>query len=115
MSKKKTISEILSGKPDPVVSCDYCDKPAKLVSGEEIYPHRQDLWKIWLWSCDPCKAYVGCHGKSKKPKGRLANGQLRRAKMDAHAAFDPYWRKDGKKRQYCYEQLAIKMNMSAEK
>ncbi|MFV9178163.1 zinc-finger-containing protein, partial [Serratia marcescens] len=44
-----------------LVTCDYCGKPAALVRGFVIYPHRKDLANGYYWSCDPCGAYVGCH------------------------------------------------------
>jgi hypothetical protein len=74
-----------------LVICPYCERPAHLVTGETIYPHRRDLWQKWFWLCDPCKAYVGCHKEGTKPLGRLANAELRAAKQEAHAAFDPLW------------------------
>ena len=74
------------------VLCDYCGKPAKLVAGAVIYPHRPDLSGKRIWSCDPCGAYVGVHDGTIKPLGRLANAELRAAKCEAHAAFDPLWR-----------------------
>ena len=47
-----------------------------------------------VWLCRPCGAWVGCHKNSKRhiPLGRLANAELRQAKIDAHAAFDPLWK-----------------------
>lgn len=83
------------------VICPYCQKPAKLVTGREIYPHRGDLYQLRFWQCPPCDAYVGCHKANRKhglkgqePLGRLANAELRAAKSAAHREFDPLW-KDG--------------------
>ena len=73
------------------VICDYCGRSAKLITGQQLYPHRPDLAHIQAWQCKPCNAHVGCHDGTDKPKGRLANSQLRRAKIAAHAAFDPIW------------------------
>lgn len=87
--------------------CTYCHKPAELVGGERIYPHRPDLADKKFWLCAPCDAYVGCHaagvwvpdmGPDKVtsdgtlPMGRLANAELRAAKRAAHDAFDPTWK-----------------------
>lgn len=75
------------------VICSYCNKPAELVTGKEIYPHRPDLYPKKFWRCRPCTAYVGCHkpnagyGDGTRPLGRLANAELRAAKSAAHAAF----------------------------
>ncbi|MEE8663463.1 MAG: zinc-finger-containing protein [Acetobacter sp.] len=51
-------------------------------------------WKDYgpVWECAPCRAWVGCHPDG-KPLGRLANAELRQKKMQAHAAFDPLWKR----------------------
>jgi hypothetical protein len=74
------------------VLCDYCFKKTAIVSGKEIYPHRKDLYSLRFYKCSPCDAYVGIHKGTDKPFGRLANAELRKWKMKAHAAFDPIWR-----------------------
>jgi len=76
---------------DGRVACDYCQGKAKLVGGDVIYPHRPDLASKQFWACLPCDAYVGCHPGTVRPLGRLANAELRRAKMSVHAVFDPIW------------------------
>ncbi|HHK5672978.1 TPA: zinc-finger-containing protein, partial [Serratia marcescens] len=92
--------------------CDYCGKPAALVRGFVIYPHRKDLANGYYWSCDPCGAYVGCHRDSNAmPLGRLANAQLRAAKRLAHAAFDPLWKEFGMKRADAYQWLAEQLGI----
>ena len=73
------------------VICDYCGKPAELVTGATIFPHRYDLREKRFWRCDPCGAWVGTHEGTENPYGRLANEELRRAKQRAHRAFDPIW------------------------
>lgn len=75
-----------------MVVCDYCNNEARLVGGDVIYPHRPDLHGLRFWHCGPCGAYVGCHKGTTRPLGRLANAELRQAKQDAHAAFDPKWK-----------------------
>lgn len=72
--------------------CDYCNNEAELVSGEVIYPHRPDLYDLKFYYCATDQAWVGCHRGTTKPLGRLANLELRQAKMEAHAAFDELWR-----------------------
>lgn len=105
------------------VKCDYCDRPAELVGGNVIYPHRPDLTHKWFWRCKPCKAYVGCHitplGQKKtkpplyQPLGRLANAELRAAKQRAHAAFDPLWKSREMTRSSAYKWAAEAMGISA--
>ena len=95
-----------------IVTCNYCNRPAELVTGKAIYPHRPDLFEKMFWRCAPCKAYVGCHkpgvnqGDGSRPLGRLANAELRAAKSAAHAAFDPIWKEGIKKRGSAYAWLS---------
>lgn len=100
----------MSQKDGPV--CPYCRQPAKLVFGDIIYPRRHDLHEKLFYQCVPCDAYVGCHPGTSQPLGRLANDELRRAKIAAHAAFDPLWRNGKMKRSDAYVLLAKKLNMS---
>lgn len=71
--------------------CPYCNSPTEFIDSKRVYGR----WYGWLLACTrypQCDAYVGCHGESKNPLGRLANAELRAAKKAAHAAFDPLWR-----------------------
>ena len=93
--------------------CPYCQKPAQMVNGRAIYPHRTDLFRLVFWQCAPCDAYVGCHlpaprglGDGTVPLGRLANAELRRARQQDHAAFDPLWRARHMNRRQAYAWLA---------
>ena len=96
-----------------MLSCDYCDLPCELVSGLTIYPSRPDLAGKAFWRCVPCEAWVGCHPGTHKPLGRLADFDLRRAKQDAHAAFDPYWRKHFQHRSTGYSWLATQLGIAS--
>lgn len=75
------------------LTCPYCGATAVLVTGREVYPHRPDLYGKAFWRCGPCDAWVGCYPGTTNPMGRLADAELRRAKQNAHAAFDPLWRR----------------------
>lgn len=91
------------------VTCPYCSNAAKLVTGQVIYPHRPDLYDRKFYQCSPCDAWVGVHIGTDKPLGRLANAELRKAKMAAHAVFDPTWKgktPKGKARKAAYRELA---------
>ena len=84
------------------VHCPYCGKPAVMVSGVRIYPHRPDLFEKKFWLCEKCDAYVGCHPRNlnhgqdgTRPLGRLADKELRRLKWKAHSLFDPLWQELG--------------------
>lgn len=72
--------------------CPYCSKPVEFrKSSEGVY--RKNYGPIWICSGYPeCQSWVGCHPKTDKPLGRLANSELRKMKMKAHAHFDPLWK-----------------------
>lgn len=106
--------------------CPYCDEFSKVVGGDAIYPGRLDLALLKFHRCDPCDAHVGCHkpgayvyvdgrrirSDGTLPMGRLADAELRRAKMRAHDAFDPIWRDGGTPRHAAYLWLANVMGLS---
>ena len=93
------------------VICDYCGNSAPLVTGREVYPHRPDLFTKKFYQCVPCGAYVGCHPGTTQPLGRLADAELRREKMAAHAAFDPLWKNGEHKRGKLYGWLANQLGI----
>lgn len=94
--------------------CDYCQGPTDLVSGAVIYPYLPELSDRQFYYCQPCQAWVGCHQGSTSPMGRLANKELRQAKMRAHEAFDTAWR--GRiSRRHAYRWLAEQMGIDRRK
>lgn len=99
----------------PAVICPYCSRPAVRTSSVEVYG--VDYGMIYL--CRPCHAYVGCHKRSGKPLGTLANAELREYRKAAHTAFDPLWNAVGGKffgyRRDAYEWLAVRMELPVEK
>lgn len=102
------------------IVCQYCDRPARLVKGRDIYKGREDLAHLNFWQCAPCDAYIGTHRRNRKlgltgaePLGSLANAELRRARNRAHAAFDPLWRSGEMSRHEAYAWLAGELGVSA--
>ena len=94
--------------------CPYCNKFSALVSGAKMYPHRTDLHKLKFYQCAPCDAYVGCHGSSERPLGRLANAELRKAKSDTHRMFDAIWKEGQTSRSDAYAWLSRAMKIKVE-
>lgn len=90
------------------VICPYCQRDAELVTGDDVYPGRPDLHDRRFWVCTPCDARVGCHrtGDGTVPMGRLADDELRRARVAAHLAFDSMWRSERFGRDQGYRWLA---------
>lgn len=97
------------------INCPYCEASALLVTGESIYPHRPDLYHKYFYLCPDCDAYVGCHptGGGKKPLGRLANAELRKAKQLAHSSIDIHWQSGCISRTEVYRRLSVLMQLAA--
>lgn len=114
-AKKHKKSRSVTGVGSIGLLCPYCVSEPELVGGEVVYPHRPDLYEKRYYLCRPCDAYVGCHPGTTEPLGRLANSELRKAKQEAHAAFDPKWMlKDGKhRRKYAYAWLASQLRIDS--
>lgn len=70
--------------------CIECGKLAEQTDGRPIYPDRPDLWDRVYFRCE-CGAYVGAHPGTDIPLGYPAGPHTRRARSQAHAAFDPLW------------------------
>lgn len=102
-------------RPERALKCPYCQQNAIKATGREVYPHRRDLAAKRFWVCKPCDAYVGCHEGTWKPFGRLADAELRKAKMAAHNAFDPLWREGGYSRSEAYKWLAEQLGVSRDR
>lgn len=78
-------------------TCPYCGSIARLGDSATVYRGRS-YGPAWICPNYPaCDSYVGCHPKTTIPLGRLANKELRQAKMAAHAAFDRLWGGRGNK------------------
>lgn len=97
-----------------VPKCPYCQRNATITTGAVIYPARTELATASFWLCRPCNAWVGCHKGTRKPLGRLANANLRRAKMATHRAFDPLWKEGDWTRSQAYAWLAEKLGIATE-
>lgn len=71
--------------------CTKCGKAAQVVTGKELYPHREDLWNRNFYACLPCKMWVGVHPGTLIPLGSLASAELRFLRHRAHELFDKMW------------------------
>lgn len=96
------------------VVCPYCQEKAAKLFGKKIYPHRPEHAHKIFWACLPCGAWVGCVPGGDKPMGRLADKQLRSAKVRAHEAFDPLWRVGGLSRTEAYAWLQEELGLTPE-
>lgn len=72
--------------------CTVCKHLADLCTGRTVYPKRPDLYHLNFWVCNYCGARCGCYENSDRPKGTFAGPALRKARQEAHIAFDSLWR-----------------------
>lgn len=93
-------------------ACPYCGGGVDIVRGDKVYPHRPDLFKQIFFMCLCCEARVGCHANG-FALGRLADAPLRKAKMKAHAAFDPIWKRKVMSRTAAYKWLRGALGIDA--
>lgn len=92
-----------------MVICPYCNKEAELVSGAVIYPKVKKARNRYYYSCADCAAHVGCHKGTKKALGTLAKAELRKARLQAHIAFDTLWKTGKMTRRQAYRILANRL------
>ena len=97
-----------------MIYCCECGKEvdARLTSGEEIYPHRKDLYLLPFWKCDACNNYVGCHHKSTnptRPLGIIPNQDIRNSRKHIHGLIDPLWKSKKIGRSELYAKLSKKL------
>lgn len=100
---------------DLVIYCGDCGSRAELKDSAVIYGRSFGL--VWICTSFPtCNSYVGCHAGSSRPKGTLANAEVRQWRKQAHAAFDALWLKALKGplgRGTAYARLAFHFSESA--
>jgi len=76
------------------IKCPYCGsraflRPASVVYGEKAVDPSAHYYVCARYPA--CNSYVAAHSKTLLPMGTLAGPQLRRQRIQAHAAFDRLW------------------------
>lgn len=96
------------------IYCTGCEKEveARLTNGEEMYPHRPDLYELPFWICDSCKAFVGTHHKTtnrNNPLGFLATPEVKKWRRAIHSQLDPLWEEGKISRKKAYDYISNKL------
>lgn len=97
--------EIMQGKV-----CPYCKGKTQLVDSKVIYGTSFGM----IYLCTPCRAYCGVHKGTEKSLGRLANGNLRKLKKEAHKYFDVIWKDKHTTRKQAYQYLSEHLGLPIE-
>lgn len=86
--------------------CPYCKSTTEVVSETDVYGREYKGRKmIRCRNYLKCDSYVGTHDDG-STLGRLANKELRQAKIKAHSSFDRLWKEKLIGRTKLYEDLA---------
>lgn len=93
--------------------CPYCKCLTKYVHSEVVYGKGIKDYGM-IYHCQPCHAWVGVHKGTSQALGRLANGELRKAKNEAHKAFDIIWSQNYMTRTEAYEWLSDELDIDPE-
>lgn len=74
------------------ITCPYCNSNAELKDASCIY-RRSGYGMVYVCANFPeCDSYVGVHENSTRPKGSMADFDLRELRKQVHSIFDPLWR-----------------------
>jgi hypothetical protein len=88
------------------ILCVGCDKEvdARETGGQEIYPHRTDLYHLKFLKCDTCGNYKAFDGE--KTPTLIPTPELRKVRMEIHAILDPLWKAKKIKRGQAYAYIS---------
>ena len=87
---QKNFLEVLKMKRQKV-KC-HCGAQAFLRPESAVFGTKSRGGYLYVCSRYPtCDSYVSVHRRNKKPKGTLANAELRQKRIQAHKAFNVIW------------------------
>ena len=74
------------------LKCPYCGRTAVLKPASFVYGDKALEEHVYVCPGYPaCNSYVGVHRGTLKPKGTLANGDLRNLRIHTHKLFSQFW------------------------
>jgi hypothetical protein len=99
------------------LTCPKCGRQAVIKTKREVYGKK--VGGGFLWTCPRFPWHdcvVGCHPRTAKPLGTLADKETRQARYRAHQAFDRLWKPAECNRIFgsrteAYKKLSIWMNL----
>ena len=94
------------------IRCPYCGSPAVLRDASYVYGSNAFEGKLYVCGHYPaCDSYVAAHKKTRLPMGTLADPELRRRRVQAHAAFDRLWQSGLMTKRQAYLWLRAKLDL----
>lgn len=103
---RKATARVKDPLPVPT-TCPHCQSPVELCSNAKIYGREYGDWP-WAYRCtnEDCDSYVGIHPYTSIPLGTLATYEIRQARIEAKATFNPIWKSKAMTRSKAYAWLA---------
>ena len=104
------------GKKKPQLRC-HCGCGTVLRKASEVYKDvtQGDEFVVTCARYPACDSYVSVHKGTLKPKGTLANSELRHWRILAHKAFDCIWQNNVMSRTNAYRWIREKFCLSEER
>lgn len=99
------------------IKCPYCRSQAFLRPASVVYGqgHSEPNTELYVCARYPiCDAYVAAHRHNHLPMGTLANRELRRKRVAAHAAFNRLWQSGLMTKRAAYRWLQVQLGLPAE-
>lgn len=96
------------------IKCPYCGRNAVLRESAYVYGKSNLVPDGRLYVCSgypECNAYVGVHIGNGKPKGTLADSELRHKRILAHRALDQVWQQGIMTKSSTYIWLQNRLNL----
>lgn len=96
------------------VKCPYCGARAFLRPASAIYGAKAVDPDAPYYVCSrypSCDSYVAAHKASRLPMGTLANAELRRQRVLAHAAFKRLWESGLMTKKQAYRWLQVQFGL----
>lgn len=97
------------------IKCPYCGRNAVLRPASYVYGDKAIDEYLYVCSAYPeCNSYVGVHKGTLKPKGTLANGDLRNKRIHAHKKLAKLWENGIMSKKQAYRWIQDKFCLSSQ-
>ena len=96
------------------IKCPYCGSRALLRPASVVYGERAADPSAPYYVCaryPACDSYVAAHRRTRLPMGTLADGSLRRKRIQAHTAFNRLWENGLMSKRQAYLWLQAKLDL----
>jgi hypothetical protein len=108
------VGDRLNIKGKDSLYCCECERKIQpiFITGETVYPNRNDLYHLPFWQCTTCFNFVGCHHKTTNPTnplGSIPNKEIKEARKEIHKILDPLWKNGSFNRKKLYRIISDKI------